>query len=449
MRVCVVGAGFAGLAAAAALADGGVEPLVLEARERVGGRVHSRRLGNGAVVELGAEFVERDQQAMAAAAGRLGLELVPTGMAYGDREPRGGIGVDRATLHAELGRLQRLLADRAGPPTDRGATLEPPGPPTDRGATLEPPGPPTDRGATASLLEPPGPPGGGSVAAVLAALPLHPGAREAIAARLQVSAAQPVEELAADVLDHAGSTFSTRESVRVGGGNQRIAERLAARLPGAVHLGVPVEAVAWSEASVRVTAGGGVLEADACLLTAPASVTGRVRFQPPLPAWKAAALGRVVYGHAAKLSVPLRRAVPPSAVLSVPDRFWTWTARGAGGAVQPVVSAFAGSAPALARLGVAAGPATWLERLHALRPDLDLDQAGAVLSTWDDDPWVGAAYSTRGLGVDPGDAELLVRPVGRLHFAGEHTAGRWAGLMEGALRSGARAAAELLAARVA
>jgi monoamine oxidase len=93
MRVCVVGAGFAGLAAAAALADGGVEPLVLEARERVGGRVHSRRLPNGAVAELGAEFVERDQQAVVATAGRLGLELVPTGMAYGDREPRGGVGV--------------------------------------------------------------------------------------------------------------------------------------------------------------------------------------------------------------------------------------------------------------------------------------------------------------------------------------------------------------------
>ncbi|HEX2155585.1 MAG TPA: FAD-dependent oxidoreductase, partial [Actinomycetes bacterium] len=43
-RVCVVGAGFAGLAAAAALAEGGLEPLVLESRDRVGGRVHSRRL---------------------------------------------------------------------------------------------------------------------------------------------------------------------------------------------------------------------------------------------------------------------------------------------------------------------------------------------------------------------------------------------------------------------
>jgi monoamine oxidase len=421
MRVCVVGAGFAGLAAAAALADGGVEPLVLEARRRVGGRVHSRRLDIGAVAELGAEFVERDQQAMVETARRLGLELVPTGMAYGDREPRGGVGVDRATLHAELARLPALLAAARGPA-----------------------GPAADR----SGGEPAGAAPGGSVAAVLAGLPLHPGAREAIAARLQVSAALQADRLAAAVLDHAGSAFSTRESVRVGGGNQRIAERLAARLPDTVHLGVPVEAVAWSEDSVRLTAGGGVVDADACVLALPASVTGRVRFDPPLPGWKTRALGRVVYGHAAKLFVPLRRVPPPSAVLSVPEHFWTWTARGdQAGAVQPLVSAFAGSAPALERLQVAAGPATWLGRLRALRPDLDLEEAGTVLSTWDEDPWVGAAYSTRGLGFDPDDAEPLARPVGPLHFAGEHTAGPWAGLMEGALRSGARAAAELLAAR--
>jgi monoamine oxidase len=404
LRVCVVGAGFAGLAAAAALADGGVEPVVLEARDRVGGRVCSRRLPGGAVVEFGAEFVEEDQQTLTATARRLGLALAPTGMAYGDREPRGGLGVDRATLRAELARLQRLLAERPAGADRR------------------------------------------SVAAVLAGLPLHPGAREAIAARLQVSAAQPVDQLAAGALDHAGSSFSTRESLRVAGGNQRLALRLAERLGGAVHLGVPVRAVAWSPAGVRVATADGALEADAAVLAMPASVTGRVGFDPPLPPWKTAALGRVVYGHAAKLFVPLRRPAPPSAVLSVPDHFWTWTARGADGTVQPVVSAFAGSAPALARLGLAGGPAEWLARVRTLRPDLDLDESAALLSTWDDDPWVGAAYSTRAPDARAGDGELLARPVGPLHFAGEHSAGPWAGLMEGALRSGERAAAELLAA---
>jgi len=404
-RVCVIGAGFAGLAAAAALADGGLEPLVLEARERVGGRVHSRRLANGAVVELGAEFVEHDHQTLVATARRLGLAMAPTGMAYGDREPRGGLGTDRAAVLAEAARLKGLLAERPG------------------------------------LAGP-----GRSVAAVLAELPLDPGARQAIAARLQVSTGQPAEELAAAVLDHAGSSFSTRESLRVGGGNQRIALRLAERLPGAVHLGVPVRAVSWSAAGVRVAVEGAELEAEACLLAVPASVIGRIGFDPPLPAWKAEALERVVYGHAAKLFVPLRRVPEPSAVLSVPDRYWTWTARGPDGAVQPVVSAFAGSAPALDALGVAAGPATWRRRLAELRPDLALDR-GAVLSTWDDDPWIEAAYSTRTPAFRPGDPDLLARPVGPLHFAGEHTAGPWSGLMEGALCSGHRAATELLATR--
>jgi monoamine oxidase len=401
-RVCVIGAGFAGLAAAVALAEGGLEPLVLEARERVGGRVHSRRLANGAVVELGAEFVEADHETLVAAAARLGLAMAPAGMAYGDRDPRGGLGTDRATVLAEVARLRDLLA-------------------------------------TPDLLGP-----GRSVAEVLDELPLDPAAREAIAARLQVSTGQPVGELAATVLGHAGSSFSTRESLRVAGGNQRIALRLAERLPGAVHLGVPVQAVSWSGPGARVAVEGAELDAEACLLAVPASVIGRIRFDPPLPDWKAGALGRVAYGHAAKLFVPLRQVPPASAVLSVPDHYWTWTARGADGAVQPVVSAFAGSAPALAALEVTAGPATWRRRLAALRPDLDLDR-GAVLSTWDDDPWIEAAYSTRTPAFRPGDPDLLARPVGPLHFAGEHTAGPWSGLMEGALRSGHRAATELLA----
>ena len=401
-RVCVVGAGFAGLAAAVALAAGGLEPLVVEARDRVGGRVHSRRLANGAVVELGAEFVEDDHQTLAATARELGLALAPTGMAYGDRDPRGGFGSDRATVLAEVARLGDLLAGRPAPDL-----------------------------------------AGRSVAEVLAGLPLDPGAREAIAARLQVSAAQPVAELSAAALGHAGSSFSTRESLRVAGGNQGIALALADRLGGAVHLGTPVRAVAWSRAGVRAAAGGAELAADACLLAVPASVMGRIRFDPPLPAWKAEALARVAYGHAAKLFVPLRRVPPPSAVLSVPDHYWTWTATGADGAVQPVVSAFAGSAPALAALEVATGPAPWRRKLAALRPDLDLDD-GELLSTWDDDPWIQAAYSTRTPAFRPGDPDLLARPVGPLHFAGEHTAGPWSGLMEGALRSGRRAAAELL-----
>src|SRR5207302_1264437 len=99
-KVAVVGAGFAGLAAAEALAAGGVEVTVLEARGRVGGRVHSQRIDNGAVVELGAEFVLPGYEALRETAARLGLELYEKGTFYGDREPRGGPPVTREELAA-------------------------------------------------------------------------------------------------------------------------------------------------------------------------------------------------------------------------------------------------------------------------------------------------------------------------------------------------------------
>jgi monoamine oxidase len=193
---------------------------------------------------------------------------------------------------------------------------------------------------------------------------------------------------------------------------------------------------------VRVAADGSEHEAEACVIAVPASVLGRIAFDPPLPAKCAGALADVGYGHAAKLFVPLRSPAPPSAVMSVPGRYWTWTATGDGGEAQPVVSAFAGSREALARLEVDHGPARWLESLGELRGELELDPSGAVLSTWSDDPWARAAYSTS----PPVElAETFARPIGRLAFAGEHLGGEFAALMEGAIRSGRRAAAALLA----
>jgi monoamine oxidase len=67
-----------------------------------------------------------------------------------------------------------------------------------------------------------------------------------------------------------------------------------------------------------------------------------------------------------------------------------------------------------------------------------------VLTTWDNDPWIGASYSTVLIGKLRQPAELI-RPVGPLHFAGEHTAGLHYATMDGALRSGRRAAEEIMA----
>ena len=70
--------------------------------------------------------------------------------------------------------------------------------------------------------------------------------------------------------------------------------------------------------------------------------------------------------------------------------------------------------------------------MTALRDDLDLEPEGAMLSSWHDDPWVRGSYSARTLSSPLRDDDL-VKPIGPLFFAGEHTAGEWHGLMEGAL----------------
>ena len=168
----------------------------------------------------------------------------------------------------------------------------------------------------------------------------------------------------------------------------------------------------------------------------------RIRFDPPLPAAAALALAGVRYGQAAKLHVPLRSRVEPSAILAVADRYWSYTQLGPDGLPAGFAGTFAGTAAALERLGVGDGPARWLESLAELRPELDYEPGEAMLTTWGDDPWSLGAYSAPSLS-SPLQTDELVRPVGPFVFAGEHTAGEWHGLMEGALRSGLRAAADL------
>src|SRR3954470_23673518 len=111
-RVAVIGAGFAGLAAADALRAGGAEVTVLEARDRGGGRVWSVPFGEGAVVERGAEFILPGYDSMNALAARFGIPLVLKGTPYGRRLPIGEEAVPHAALDAALESIA------AGPTTD-------------------------------------------------------------------------------------------------------------------------------------------------------------------------------------------------------------------------------------------------------------------------------------------------------------------------------------------
>ena len=398
VRVIVVGAGFAGLAAADELCRRGAEVVVLEARGRVGGRVWSQALANGAVVERGAEFILPGYEEMEALAARFGIPLVLKGTPYGRRVPVGEEAVSQTELEDAFDRIAR--------------------------------------GATADAV---------SAADVIAGLGLDPPLSALIRTRVAISNGHPVDDLAASVLDEGASTFGDFDNHTLEGGNMRLAEALAAELGAAVHLSSPVRRVRWSQGAVNVATDDARIEADAVVIAIPTAPLAEIEFDPPLEGATAEALRAVSYGQNSKLFLRLRSPAPPSAIMSVAGHFWSYTQLGADGEPAPFVVGYTGTMSAIDALGGSDGVERWVAALVALREDLDLDPepGSAMLSSWHDDPWVRGAYSARSLSSPLRDDDLL-KPIGPLFFAGEHTAGEWHGLMEGALRSGQRAAEQVL-----
>ena len=287
MRAVVVGAGLAGLAAADELARGGAEVVVLEARSRVGGRVWSRRLANGAVVEMGAEYILPGNTAVRELADRFGLGLWDKGMRYGHRDPRGGIGTTHEELAAAVDELERALA--ASGPAAAGERAS---------AT-----------ANASARERASAPAGASARDLLDGLDIPAGAREAILARVEISSANSADEVAAAELVGVAH-IDDEPAPSIAGGNQRLPLAFAESLGSAIRLDSPVAAIEWSE-SVRVLSSDGELDADVCVIAVPASVLDRIVFEPRLPRELAEPLAQIAYGHAAKLFVPLRAPTAP------------------------------------------------------------------------------------------------------------------------------------------
>jgi monoamine oxidase len=426
MRIVVAGAGFAGLMAAYRIVQAGHEAVVLEARGRVGGRVWSQELLAGdprTVVERGGEFVLDGYDVMRRVLAELGLGLAGTGMSYYHREYRGGAGAtDLATGQVTAQEVSGCAAAVA---------------------------------AACAAAAP-----GTSLADVVTGWEGSP-ALAAYLSRVEATNGVRAGVLAAAAVSDVTARFGRRPSWRVAGGNQRVARELAARLGAPVRLNSPVLSIRQDHQGVRVRTAGGEATGDAAIVTVPLAVLRRLPFSPPVPDRTRRAWHRAGLAHNAKLHLPLTggpggpggaagtrggaRRTAPSAVQSVPGRFWTWTATDATGQVQPVLHAFGGTEEGLAALGVADGPATWAARVAGLRPELTTDAGRALLTTWNDDPWAGESYSALTVTVAGGDEDLLAAPAGRVHFAGEHTAGDWTGLMEGALRSGERAAREVLA----
>ncbi|MFI1194592.1 flavin monoamine oxidase family protein [Micromonospora sp. NPDC020750] len=435
----VVGGGFSGLAAALALARAGWDVRVVEARERVGGRTLTRWLPDGTQLDLGAQWLGPTQDRMYALVAEYGLTTFPSAALGapvlrwdGERRPEPPESTGRV-----LARLDALAA-----------RLDPAAP------WLAAEAPEWDRLPLSGwLAEAAGDPAGARyLGRLLAGGLLATGPDE-------ISLLQMLFYLrsgggSALLLGMAGGA----QQDRVVGGPAALAERMAQRLaatvgPGALCLGAPVTVIAQDVGGVLVRTDRDAYPADAAVVAVAPALAGRIRYDPPLPALRDGLTQRMPMGSAVKVHAlypePFWRAGGLSGVGTSATGPVTETVdNGTPDSPRGVLTAFSYGDEARELRGMSpdARRAAVLDALVAMvgpeaaRPD------GFVEYDWSADPYTrGCFCGVLAPGSWRGYGPALRPPVGRVHWAGTETAVGWTGYLEGAVRAGERAAAEVTA----
>ncbi|MBE5314583.1 MAG: FAD-dependent oxidoreductase [Xanthomonadales bacterium] len=420
LRVLVVGAGLAGLAAARSLSEGGIEVCVLEARDRIGGRVWTSRDGPWPL-DLGASWIHGvEGNPITALADAAGAARVPTRYDSSRAFSEDGRPFD----DADQRRLERLDARLA-------AAIA---------AAQE-----ADEDQSLAY----------AVAPVLAAL-LDEDARGEALFRLNSWIEQEYADDLGALSSHwydAAEAFDGDDALFVDGFASVLAP-LSAGLD--VRTGVEVVEVEHSPQGVRLRcADGSEHAADAAIVTVPLGVlkAGRPRFSPPLPSAMRTAIERLAMGVLNKCYLRFERVFWPDdsdwieIVRRVPGRWAQWVsfARTTG---WPVLLGFHAGSEAR-RLEGLDDATVVAEAMVALRqtfgPEVP-DPIDHQITRWASDPWALGSYSLYPPGATPADRKALGRAIGpRLRLAGEATSMAHFGTAHGAYLSGREAARRLLA----
>lgn len=435
-RVIVVGAGLAGLSAAWELERRGWQVVVLEARDRIGGRCHTLRdFAGGQIAEAGGEFIDTTHREMLRFAALFGLRL---------DDVRGSeSGYENVTYVG--GRIQ--AAERfAGPET--GAEIERFYQQAYRLARPLDPSDPAAKGAAYDRR---------SVAELIDELGIRGRPREVLDRQIRDDYATEPENLSLlFLLVENKVTWDTPESgveaFRIHGGNDQIASGFANRLRGRPYLGARVSAVRATPRGVRVLAGGEELRGDHVILAAALPGLRGVRFEPALPEAVAGAIRELQYGPITKTPLQYerrfwhRRGFSGGTFTDLPVST-TWEAtdrqRGRRGILMGYSSGEAGLALAGERRGERIDATT--AQLNRIYPGSASLRRRAASIAWSNSPLDAGAYSAYAPGQVTDFWTALRRSYDRIHLAGEHTA-TLSGYMEGALESGLRAARRIDAA---
>ncbi|GAC56050.1 putative flavin-containing amine oxidase [Gordonia hirsuta DSM 44140 = NBRC 16056] len=448
----VVGAGIAGLVAARRLTQRGIDTVVVEARDGVGGRLQNGELFDDVPIDVGGQWVGPGQHRVLALLSELGLQTFPTHVAgrhlaeiggkrvtYTGRIPRLSprILADLGQAQWRLDRTARRIAERTDPWRDREAQH-------------------LDGQTFASWVQRTARTADGRAFFRLATQALFSAEPE------DLSALWALHYIGAGGgLDSLIETDGGAQQDRVVGGTVRIAEELAAQLGPRVVLGSPVTDIAWDPAAgpaeptgVTVSGPGTRVHAERAVIALAPTLAGRLRYSPLLPTDRDQLTQRMPMGRVIKINV------------AYSEPFWR-TAGFSGQAnsdTRPMGTVFDNCLPGDDR-GVLVG---FLEGRHAdaaarMEPEQrrravldDLagyfgEQARAPLAYLEKD-WAAEEFSRGCYGAfgTPGTltrfGPALRAAVGPLHWAGTETARRFPGYIDGAVESGERAAEEITAA---
>jgi monoamine oxidase len=293
--VVVVGAGLAGLTAARRLVATGLDPLVLEARDRVGGRTEGGATADGTPIELGGQWIGPTQNRMYELVAELGLETFTT---HNAGELLIDLGGRQSRMASHRGAVPRLnpfaLADLAQGLArfTRLASTVPLDEPwrARRARALD--GQTFETWIRRNLRTPVG------------------RAYFRVACEAVFSAeSTDLSALHALFYAHSGTDLETLLSVdrgaqqdRIVGGSIRISETLAAGLDGRVRLDSPIRRIEHDPDGVRVhTRGGEVVSARRVIVTLPPTLAGRLEYAPALPSWRDQLTQRLPAGSVIKL----------------------------------------------------------------------------------------------------------------------------------------------------
>jgi monoamine oxidase len=431
-RAVVVGAGFSGLAAAYELTRAGYDVTVLEARNRVGGRVISfSDLVKSKNVEGGGELIGSNHPAWMRYAKEFGLRFLD--VTDEDAEWPVVLGGRRLTS-AEAKALWAEMEHALGPLNSAAAELDPDEPWTARDAEA------LDRRTLGSWID---------------ALETSPMCKAALHTMMTADngvVAHWQSYLANLAMVKGGGLekyWTESEVFRCRGGNQRLAERLASTIRSdRLRTRTIVRAIAYDETSARVfLANGEVLVADHVVLTAPPPVWNRIAFDPTLPLGLAPQMGsNVKFLMAVKSPFWRRAALMPDLLTDGPVSMTWHGTDGQPGAGEALI-AFSGGPAADACRGWTAGEMAdrYLGELEQIYPGVRASFIRGRFMDWPSDPWVKASYAFPAPGQVTAQGPTFRKGIGRLHFAGEYSSYAFMGYMEGALQSGAAAARRIAA----